>query len=55
MRTVERPPQVFVRGQGSWLWDADGRAYLDFTQGWAVNSLGHSPGVVVEALARRRP
>eukprot|EP01031_Cornospumella_fuschlensis_P019611 gene19611-24030_t len=53
MRTVERPSQVFVRGQGSWLWDADGRAYLDFTQGWAVNSLGHSPGVVVEALKRQ--
>ncbi|MCY1352715.1 Acetylornithine aminotransferase [compost metagenome] len=53
MRTVERPAQVFVRGQGSWLWDADGRAYLDFSQGWAVNSLGHSPGVLVEALKRQ--
>ncbi len=53
MKTVERPTQVFVRGQGSWLWDADGRAYLDFTQGWAVNSLGHSPSVVVNALKRQ--
>ncbi|CAD5109815.1 aminotransferase class III-fold pyridoxal phosphate-dependent enzyme [Zestomonas carbonaria] len=53
MRTVERPPQVFVRGQGSWLWDAEGRAYLDFSQGWAVNSLGHSPSVLVEALKRQ--
>lgn len=53
MRTVERPEQVFVRGQGSWLWDADGRAYLDFSQGWAVNSLGHSPNVLVEALKRQ--
>lgn len=53
MKTVERPEQVFVRGQGSWLWDADGRAYLDFTQGWAVNSLGHSPSVVVDALRRQ--
>jgi acetylornithine/succinyldiaminopimelate/putrescine aminotransferase len=43
MKTTERPAQLFVRGQGSWLWDSDGRAYLDFTQGWAVNSLGHSP------------
>lgn len=53
MNTVQRPEQVFVRGQGSWLWDAEGRAYLDFTQGWAVNSLGHSPTVVVEALKRQ--
>ena len=29
MRTQERPEQVFVRGQGSWLWDSDGRAFLD--------------------------
>lgn len=53
MNTVVRPEQIFVRGQGSWLWDADGRAYLDFTQGWAVNSLGHSPTVLVEALKRQ--
>lgn len=53
MKTVERPAQLFVRGQGSWLWDSDGRAYLDFTQGWAVNSLGHSPSVVVDALRRQ--
>jgi acetylornithine/N-succinyldiaminopimelate aminotransferase len=42
--------QVFVRGQGSWLWDSDGRAYLDFSQGGAINSLGHSATVVVNAL-----
>jgi acetylornithine/N-succinyldiaminopimelate aminotransferase len=53
MRTVVRPPQRFVRGSGSWLWDAHGTAYLDFTQGWAVNSLGHSPAVLVEALHRQ--
>jgi acetylornithine/N-succinyldiaminopimelate aminotransferase len=53
MPSVMRPEQVFVRGQGSWLWDREGRAYLDFTQGWAANSLGHSPSVVVEALQRQ--
>ncbi|SEI56044.1 acetylornithine/N-succinyldiaminopimelate aminotransferase [Azotobacter beijerinckii] len=53
MRTVERPPQLFVRGQGSWLWDAEGDAYLDFNQGGAVNSLGHSPSVLVSALRRQ--
>ncbi|UVM21525.1 aspartate aminotransferase family protein [Pseudomonas wadenswilerensis] len=50
MPAVERAPQVFVRGQGSWLWDSEGHAYLDFTQGCAVNSLGHSPSVLVKAL-----
>ena len=53
MPSVERPEQVFVRGQGSWLWDSSNRAYLDFTQGGAANSLGHSPSVVVEALKRQ--
>ncbi len=43
--------QVFVRGQGSWLWDSEGRAFLDFTQGNAVNSLGHSPKALVQALS----
>ncbi len=51
MPTVARPPQVFVRGQGSWLWDSDDRAYLDFSQGSAANSLGHSPKVLVNVLA----
>lgn len=43
MPSVERPKQIFVRGQGSWLWDSDDRAYLDFSQGGGANSLGHSP------------
>ncbi|SFP69883.1 aspartate aminotransferase family protein [Pseudomonas sp. NFPP28] len=51
MPSVARPPQVFVRGQGSWLWDSDDRAYLDFSQGNAANSLGHSPQVLIKALA----
>ncbi|MFB4392365.1 MULTISPECIES: aspartate aminotransferase family protein [unclassified Pseudomonas] len=51
MPSIERAPQVFVRGQGSWLWDSEGHAYLDFTQGGGVNSLGHSPGVLAKALA----
>jgi acetylornithine/N-succinyldiaminopimelate aminotransferase len=42
---------VFTRGEGSWLFDDTGKRYLDFVQGWAVNSLGHSPAVIVEALA----
>ena len=31
MPSVERPAQIFVRGQGSWMWDSESRAYLDFT------------------------
>jgi acetylornithine/N-succinyldiaminopimelate aminotransferase len=45
------PPQVmFVRGQGTELWDADGRRYLDFLSGLAVTSLGHAHPAVAEAL-----
>ncbi len=50
MKTAHRPPLVMVKGAGSWLWDRDGKRYLDFVQGWAVNSLGHSPRVVLDAL-----
>jgi len=50
MPSVARPAQVFVRGQGSWLWDSEDRAYLDFSQGNAANSLGHSPQVLIKAL-----
>jgi len=51
MFITPRPEVTFVRGEGSWLYDAEGRKYLDFIQGWAVNSLGHSPKVIVDALA----
>jgi acetylornithine/N-succinyldiaminopimelate aminotransferase len=51
MPSVERPKQIFVRGQGSWLWDSEDRAYLDFSQGGGANSLGHSPSVLVNAIA----
>jgi acetylornithine/N-succinyldiaminopimelate aminotransferase len=46
----QRPDVTFVRGRGSWLYDTEGREYLDFIQGWAVNSLGHSPQVMRDAL-----
>jgi len=50
MDITSRPATVFVEGSGSWLYDREGRRYLDFVQGWAVNSLGHSPRALVEAL-----
>jgi acetylornithine/N-succinyldiaminopimelate aminotransferase len=50
MFITPRPNIMFVRGAGSWLEDQEGRRYLDFVQGWAVNSLGHSPELVRAAL-----
>ncbi|MCQ9617875.1 acetylornithine transaminase [Paenalcaligenes niemegkensis] len=50
MDITSRPELVFVRGQGSWLEDHNGKRYLDMIQGWAVNALGHSPQVVVDAI-----
>ena len=51
MEITSRPPAVFVRGEGSVLWDDAGKRYLDFVQGWAVNCLGHSPPEIADALA----
>jgi acetylornithine/N-succinyldiaminopimelate aminotransferase len=53
MEITRRPPIVMVEGAGSWLRDGDGRAYLDFVQGWAVNCLGHCHPVVLDALQRQ--
>jgi len=53
MDIARRPPIVFVAGEGSWLTDDQGRRYLDFIQGWAVNCLGHSPQPILRALARQ--
>jgi acetylornithine/N-succinyldiaminopimelate aminotransferase len=50
MEITSRPPLVFVRGEGAWIYDHQARKYLDFVQGWAVNCLGHSPRVIVDAL-----
>lgn len=51
MNITSRPEVVFVRGKGGYLWDDNGKRYLDFMQGWAVNCLGHSPDVIADALA----
>ena len=50
MDITARPPAVFVRGEGSFLWDDSGKRYLDFVQGWAVNCLGHCPSEIADAL-----
>jgi acetylornithine/N-succinyldiaminopimelate aminotransferase len=51
MHVSEKPPIVMERGEGVELFDVEGRRYLDFIAGWAVNLLGHAPPAVARALA----
>ena len=53
MDITPRPDRVMVRGAGSYLFDSNGRRYLDFIQGWAVNALGHCPPEIARALAEQ--
>ncbi len=53
LSTFKRFPVTLVRGQGTQVWDDQGREYLDLVGGWAVNCLGHCPPVVVQALERQ--
>jgi predicted acetylornithine/succinylornithine family transaminase len=53
MRITKRLPVTLVRGQGARVWDTEGKEYLDFVAGWAVNSLGHCHPVVVNALTEQ--
>ncbi|KAB2951373.1 aspartate aminotransferase family protein [Heliorestis acidaminivorans] len=53
MNTYGRLPIAFVRGQGARLWDSDGKEYLDFLSGLAVNSLGHCHPKVVQAIQKQ--
>ena len=50
MNTYARLPVAFTRGEGVWLWDAQGKRYLDALAGVAVNSVGHSHPKLVAAL-----
>jgi acetylornithine/N-succinyldiaminopimelate aminotransferase len=50
MYITNRPELVFTEGKGSWLTDHNGKRYLDFVQGWAVNALGHSNEGMIQAL-----
>ena len=53
MHTFDRIPVTLVRGEGARVWDEDGREYLDFVAGWAVNSLGHCHPAVAEAVTEQ--
>ena len=50
MFITPRPEVIMVEGKGSWLTDNNGKRYLDFLQGWAVNCLGHGNPGMIEAL-----
>jgi acetylornithine/N-succinyldiaminopimelate aminotransferase len=51
--TAVRPEVVMEKGEGMYLWDTDGKKYLDFIGGWAVNCLGHCPSVITDALNKQ--
>jgi acetylornithine aminotransferase len=50
MHTFGRPKRVFVRGEGCYVWDADGAKHLDLLSGLAVNALGHAHPTVLSAI-----
>lgn len=49
----KRPEVVMEKGKGMYMWDTEGKKYLDFVGGWAVNCLGHCPAVIAKALAKQ--
>ncbi len=53
MTNYRRMPVTVVRGEGTRVWDADGREYLDFIQGVAVNSLGHAHPGLADVIAKQ--
>lgn len=53
LQTYARPPFVLDHGQGCWVYDTDGRAYLDCMAGIAVNALGHAHPDLVAALTEQ--
>ncbi|MEI6666302.1 MAG: aminotransferase class III-fold pyridoxal phosphate-dependent enzyme, partial [Chloroflexota bacterium] len=53
MNTGRRQPLTLVRGQGTRVWDDEGRSYLDFIAGIAVVSLGHANPGLAEVIAKQ--
>ncbi|MDR3335221.1 MAG: aspartate aminotransferase family protein [Treponema sp.] len=53
MNTYHRLPVTFAKGEGAWLTDVNGKRYLDFTAGIAVNCLGHGYPALVKAIAEQ--
>jgi acetylornithine aminotransferase len=53
MQTYAPQPVAFARGEGAWLWDTEGKRYLDGLAGIAVNGLGHAHPVLTRAIAEQ--
>jgi acetylornithine/N-succinyldiaminopimelate aminotransferase len=53
LNTYTRMPVVFVKGKGSYIWDQEGKKYLDFFPGWAVSGIGHCHKRIVKAVGRQ--
>ena len=53
LSTYERQPILFVRGRGVYLWDSQGKRYLDFLSGIGVNALGHNHPAITAAIKRQ--
>ena len=53
MNTYSRLPVTFTRGEGVWLWDTEGKRYLDGVAGVAVNTLGHAHPKLAQALCEQ--
>jgi len=53
MNTYHRLPVTFAKGEGSWLYDTEGKKYLDYTSGIAVNLLGHNYAPLVKAVSEQ--
>jgi len=51
--TYVRPPPMFEKGEGCWMWDIENRKYLDFTAGIAVNALGHCDAGVAQVIGEQ--
>jgi acetylornithine/N-succinyldiaminopimelate aminotransferase len=53
MKSAPTPGALLVRGEGCYVWDVDGKRYLDFLAGIAVNSLGHAHPALVKAVSEQ--
>ena len=53
MQTYAPQPVAFARGEGAWLWDTEGKRYLDGLAGIAVNGLGHAHPVLTRAISEQ--
>jgi len=53
MNTTQWMPMILVKGEGAYVWDEEGKKYLDFVGGWGVCCLGHCHPVMVDALTKQ--